>query len=61
MRQVIRLFPSIWDKEDELGAIEITVYRPEEAEELAQYFADHGIKTELVTSTSNVKVMTKTE
>lgn len=57
-RQVIRLFPSIWEQDN---AIEIVVYREGGAEELAQYFADHGIKTELVTNTSTIKVMTKTE
>lgn len=58
-RQVIRLFPEIW-KED-AGAIEISVYREEGAEQLAQYFADHGIKTELVTSRQTTKVMQATK
>lgn len=55
MRQIIRLFPDIW-KED-AGAIEISVYREEGAAELAQYFADKGIKTELVTESQSVQIV----
>lgn len=53
--QVVRIFPSIWESDTEKRHVTIRCFKEGEAEDLAKYFAEHGIETELVTNSEVIK------